>query len=142
MSGDSDGPISNLSLPSVLGESLLLRESPRRSRIVEIADRRRKNPTPAEDALRRILNRLNGGVLKGKFRREYAISGRWIVDFYFPEKRLAIEVDGSVHLTEEQQSRDRLKNADCVRFDITMLRVTNREVFGDRKALIEKLRVG
>ena len=88
------------------------------------------------------MNRLNDGVLRGRFRREHVISGKWIVDFYFPEIRLAIEVDGSVHLTKEQSDRDRLKDSDCARFDISMLRITNREVFGDRKALIEKLRDG
>ena len=135
-------PMSGLSLPGVVSESTFLAGSPGRSRILEIADRLRKNPTPAEDELRRILNRLNGGVLRGRFKREHAISGRWIVDFYFPEIRPAIEVDGSVHLTEDQSKRDRLKDADCARFDITVLRVANCEVYGDRRALIEKLRAG
>ena len=135
-------PMSGLSLPGVVSESTFLAGSPGRSRILEIADRLRKNPTPAEDELRRILNRLNGGVLRGRFKREHAISGRWIVDFYFPEIRLAIEVDGSVHLTEDQSKRDRLKDADCARFDITVFRVANCEVYGDRRALIEKLRAG
>ena len=63
-----------------------------------ICDRhRRADPTRAEAELQRILNSLNGGVLRGKFKREHVVSGKWIVDFFFPEVRLAIEVDGSVH---------------------------------------------
>lgn len=80
--------------------------------------------------------------MRGRFKREHVISGRWIVDFFFPEIRLAIEVDGSIHLTDDQIERDRLKEADCSRLDITMLRLTNREIYGDRGALIRKLRAG
>ena len=68
------------------------------------------------------------------------MSGKWIVDFFFPEIRLAIEVDGSVHLRRDQQKRDRLKDADCARFDVTVLRLRNHEVFGSRERLIRKLR--
>ncbi len=135
-------PVSSLRLPGVIGEPSYFSESTKRSKVLEFADRRRKNPTPAEKELRRILNQLNSGILRGRFKREYAISGKWIVDFWIPEIRLAIEVDGSVHLTEDQIKRDKLKDADCARFDITVLRITNREIYGDRKALINKLRAG
>lgn len=36
--------------------------------------------------------------------------------------------------------RDALKTADCERAGITLLRLTNEEVFGERASLIEKLR--
>ena len=133
---------SGVSIPRVLGEPPLTTEYPRRCRIREFADRNRKNPTLAEAEFKRILEQLKGGVLRGKFKLQHAISGKWIVDFFFPEIRLAIEVDGSIHRTDEQRKRDRLKDADCARFDITVLRITNREIYGDREALIEKLRIG
>lgn len=133
---------SDVTIPRVVGEHPLTTEYPVRSRIREFADSNRKNPTPAERELRRILDQLNGGVLRGKYKCQHAISGKWIVDFFFPEIRLAIEVDGSIHLTEEQREQDRLKEADCARFDITMLRIGNREVYRDRESLIEKLRSG
>jgi very-short-patch-repair endonuclease len=126
----------------VIGEPSFFNERWKRSKILEFADYRRANPTPAETELSRILNALNDGVLRRKFVREHVISGRWIVDFYFPEIRLAIEVDGSIHLTRHQLRKDKLKDADCAKFDITVLRVTNSEVFGRREPLIEKLRFG
>ncbi|MDE0059297.1 MAG: DUF559 domain-containing protein [Defluviicoccus sp.] len=138
----STTPISGLSIPRIVGEPPIFSQTPQRSNIRKFAYRRQESPTPAEAELRRLSNRLNGGILSGRFKREHVISGRWIVDFFFPEIRLAIEVDGSIHLTDDQIERDRLKEADCSRLDITMLRLTNREIYGDRGALIRKLRGG
>ncbi|MHA1545598.1 MAG: endonuclease domain-containing protein [Alphaproteobacteria bacterium] len=126
----------------VIGESSFFTESWKRSKILDFADYRRENPTRAEAELRIILNQLGDGILRGKIKCEYVVSGKWIVDFYFPEPRLAIEVDGSIHLTGHQLKRDRLKDADCATFDITVLRITNAEVFGDREKLIKILRAG
>lgn len=126
----------------VLGEPAFFNESWKRSKILEFADYRRANPTPAEAELSRILNALNDGVLRQKFVREHVISGQWIVDFFFSDIRLAVEVDGSIHLTGHQLRRDKLKDADCAKFDITILRITNSEVFGCREKLISKLRSG
>ncbi|SEG10340.1 Very-short-patch-repair endonuclease [Thalassococcus halodurans] len=125
-----------------LGEPAFFNDGRKRSKILEFADYRRANPTPAEAELSRILNALNDGVLRQKFVREHVISGQWIVDFFFSEIRLAVEVDGSIHLTGHQLHRDKLKDADCAKFDITILRITNSEVFGCREKLISKLRSG
>lgn len=133
-------PWSGVGYPTVVGEAQFSAGARPRSHIHWFADRRRRNPTPAERALGEVLNHLNNGVLRGRFRREHAVSGKWIVDFFFPEIRLAIEVDGSVHLRRDQQKRDRLKDADCARFDVTVLRLRNHEVFGSRERLIRKLR--
>ena len=135
-------PIAGVSIPRVMDEPTFFTESLKQSKVQEFVDRRRNNPTPSESELERILNQLNGGVLRGKFEREHVISGKWIVNFFFPEIRLAIEVDGSIHLTNDQRRRDKLKNADCARFDITVLRIANREIHGNRTALVEKLRTG
>jgi len=88
------------------------------------------------------LSTVNGGALKGRFVREHVVSGKWIVDFFVPEVRLAIEVDGSIHRQDSQRKRDHWKDEDCARFDITIVRVTNSEVFGDRDFLLQKLRQG
>ena len=129
-------------VPRVVGEPPPFAESPKRSYILENADENRNNPTHAEKKLREIFDELEGGVLRGKFECQYAISGKWIVDFFFPKIRLAIEVDGSIHQTAQQKKRDRQKDEDCARFDITMLRINNREIYGDECKLIEKLRLG
>jgi len=97
---------------------------------------------PAEVRLWKILATVNGGVLWGRFECQHVISGKWIVDFFFPEVRLAIEVDGLSHLKNERVMKDRQKELDCERFDITLVRVQNRDVFGDTETLLEKLRAG
>ena len=101
---------------------------------------RREAPTRAERALEAILNGLGGGALEGRFRREWVCGGRWIVDFYFPEVRLGIEVDGGYHRSRPRRSRDLLKESDLAAAGVTLLRVTNEEVFGDRGRLLAKLR--
>ena len=62
------------------------------------------------------------------------------MDFFFPEVRLAIEIDGGHHGRGQQAERDRNKERDCRRFDITLVRFTNAEVFGNPAAVVEKLR--
>jgi len=104
-----------------------------------IADARREHPTRAERALAAILNGLDGGALEGAFRRE-CVCGRWIVDFYFPAVRLAIEVDGGYHRSTAQRSRDLFKAAELEAAGVTLLRLTNEEVLGERGRLVAKLR--
>ena len=129
-------------VPHVVGEHRWNPIHYPKSRIREYADQNRRNPTPAELELEKILNDLNGGALKNRFTTQHVISGDWIVDFFVPENRLAIEVDGSIHQTDAQKQKDQKKEEDCCRFDITLLRITNEEIFGDGQYLIRKLRVG
>lgn len=124
----------------VIGEQKYQDHTFERSHIEKYAEFNRANPTPAEREFIRFLNQLNNGALRGKFIREHIISGKWIVDFYFSEIRLAIEIDGSIHLTRMQKQKDTMKDADAARFDITVLRLTNGEVAGDKVRLAQKLR--
>jgi very-short-patch-repair endonuclease len=105
-----------------------------------VADERREHPTRAERALAAILGELNDGALDGRFRREWVCGGRWIVDFYFPEVRLAIEVDGGYHRSTAQKGRDHFKEGGLAAAGVTLLRLTNGEVCGDRERLLGKLR--
>lgn len=54
----------------------------------------RNNATPQEIIM---WSRLKGNQLGHKFRRQHGI-GKYIVDFYCPEKKLIIELDGSQHI--------------------------------------------
>ena len=68
---------------------------PRSHQIVKTAARElRKQPTKSERLLWGVLR--NRGLASRKFRRQHPI-GRFVLDFYCPEERLAIEVDGSIH---------------------------------------------
>ena len=61
-------------------------------------DRRnlRNSLTPAEATL---WKSLKSGQLAGrKFRRQHSV-GAYILDFYCPEERIAVELDGASHYT-------------------------------------------
>jgi very-short-patch-repair endonuclease len=121
-------------------DRLRRRSAPRDGAALEdIALARREAPTRAERALEAILNGLAGGALAGEFRREW-ICGEWILDFYFPRVRLAIEVDGGYHRATLQRSRDLHKAAALAAAGVTLVRLKNEEVFGDRERLVAKLR--
>lgn len=126
----------------VLGDAPLVFEPvKRRNKSQENARKRKARPTPAERELENILNALNDGVLRGRFFREWAFADRWILDFFFHEIRLGIEVDGSIHALPSQKQRDREKEKTCDEWSITLIRIANREVFGNRDELLQKLRV-
>ncbi len=129
--------------PRVYGEPSGNYGSYTKSYISRNAKKNRKTQTPAERRLRSILANLNNGCLRGRYKTQHVISGSWIVDFFFPDIRLAIEVDGSIHNTPAQILKDQQKDLDCKeKYDITMLRIKNAEVFGNRSILIDKLRNG
>ena len=60
--------------------------------------------TPAET---KLWERLRAGRLEGYHFRRQQIIDRFIVDFYCHRADLIVEVDGSVHLTQEAYDRDR-----------------------------------
>jgi very-short-patch-repair endonuclease len=100
----------------------------------------RNNATEAEKIL---WQQLKGRRLLGfKFRRQHGVL-KYIVDFYCPEKRLAVEVDGATHSTDEQLSKDKKRQAELEQLGIRFVRVTNDDVFsnldGVRELIAEEL---
>ncbi len=53
-----------------------------------------------------IWNIVRNSKLGVRFRRQVSI-GSYIVDFYCPEKKLIIEIDGSQHLDNKQYDKER-----------------------------------
>jgi len=94
----------------------------------------REAPTSAEAILWRGLRRRF--VLGLRFRRQHVIAG-YIVDFYCPSLRLAIEVDGGVH--EAQRERDSRRTADLARLGTTILRVSNSRVHADLAGVLAQV---
>jgi very-short-patch-repair endonuclease len=96
----------------------------------------RKNPTPAEKALWLVLrNRAVNGL---RFRRQHALDGL-VLDFYCPEVRLCVELDGGVHDTPEQQERDAARTAHLQARDIRVLRFRNDEVLTDMRSVLTRI---
>jgi len=86
----------------------------------------RKSQTEAE---RILWQRLRGKRFLGlKFFRQYSI-GFYILDFYCPHRRLAIELDGSQHQHESAAQYDAERTSYLNALRVTVLRFWNNEVF-------------
>lgn len=97
----------------------------------------RNNMTAAEAALWSILKCNHLGEIK--FRRQHSI-GNYILDFYCPRLKLAIELDGNVHNSLESSDYDYrrdmwLSSNAC----ITVLRFENRIVFEKPNEIIDAI---
>ncbi len=96
----------------------------------------RNNMTEAEKILWEKLR--DRSVFKARFRRQHPI-GIFIVDFYCHEYKLAIELDGEIHLKNEVIEYDDGRGHDIENFGIKILRFTNNEVFTDLKKVMEEI---
>ncbi len=96
----------------------------------------RKNMTDAE---RRLWTRLRGKQLKDlQFYRQKPI-GDYIVDFYCPKAKLAIELDGGQHYTEEGKEKDRVRDEYLFGVGVQVLRFSDREVLTQTDGVLEKI---
>jgi very-short-patch-repair endonuclease len=73
-----------------------------------------------------------------KFRRQHSV-GRYIVDFYCPSERLAIELDGDSHFTDEAREYDRERTAFLNSLNIRVLRFHNTDVYENLDAVCERI---
>ena len=97
----------------------------------------RKNQTDAEKVLWR---HLRGQQLDGfRFFRQYSV-GPYILDFYCPQIRLAVELDGGQHAESDIIAYDKERTQYLKSFDIKMLRFWNNEMLGNTDAVLEKIR--
>lgn len=76
-----------------------------------------------------LWSRLKGKQLAGyKFRRQYSVE-KFVVDFYCPALKLAIELDGDSHCTEDARISDRERQMIVEGFGIQFLRLTIKEIY-------------
>lgn len=86
----------------------------------------RKTLTPAEASLWSLLkNRQAFGL---KFRRQTSIEN-YIVDFYCPQYKIVIELDGEPHFTQEQADKDQKRDKRLKELGHFVLRYENQVVF-------------
>lgn len=93
----------------------------------------------AGQKLENILLSLNKGVLRGKFKTKWYISGR-LFDFFFPEIRLAILLDGSKEKSVYSRLQKVILENFCEDERVTLLYIKEEEIEFDKAKLIEKLR--
>ncbi|MCK4333671.1 endonuclease domain-containing protein [candidate division WOR-3 bacterium] len=96
----------------------------------------RSSQTPAELKLWTCLR--NKQLFGFKFRRQHPI-GKFIVDFYCHEAKLAIELDGGGH-TEPAQAKYDNERTDSLEVEgIRILRFWNTDVLGNLEGVIETI---
>ncbi len=96
----------------------------------------KRNMTSAEKLLWDQLK--NRTFFKVKFRRQHPVD-IFIADFYCHELKLAIEIDGEIHLKSEVLDYDLGRTSDFEKFGIKILRFTNNEVINDIETVKNKI---
>ena len=92
----------------------------------------RNHSTSAEATLWKMLK---GKQIAGlKFRRQHSV-GPYILDFYCPQIKLAIELDGEVHNRQQDYDEQRSYFLNRVE-DIEVLRFENRTAFENSEQII------
>ena len=101
-------------------------------RVLALCREMRQNPTTGEAMLWRLLRNRR---LELKFRRQHPL-GRYILDFYCHEARLAIEVDGGGHAEPDQQRQDAQRDEALRSMGIRVLRFWNRDVLTNTEGVL------
>ncbi|MEX2158508.1 MAG: DUF559 domain-containing protein [Dehalococcoidia bacterium] len=116
-----------------MNEELRVPRSLRQSLTHAARDLRRRQ-TKTEEALWHALRKRNLGGRK--FKRQHRI-GRYIVDFYCPQERLIIEIDGPIHI--KQRASDRERQGILESGGYRVLRVTTGQVESNIDGVVEEI---
>lgn len=95
----------------------------------------RKEQTSEEKILWQAVRNRKLGF---KFRRQYSVGG-YILDFYCPEIKLAIELDGSQHFEKENLLYDQDRTNFLQILGCTILRFKNKEINENLKEVLSKI---
>lgn len=83
---------------------------------------------------------LKNKQLEGRrFRRQFSV-GNYIIDFYCPAEKLAVELDGAGHFTPEGQEYDEERTRFLNGQGIRVIRFENKVVFEDTEGVLEGIR--
>ena len=75
-----------------------------------------------------------------KFRRQHSI-GNYIVDFYCPAEKLAVELDGATHYNEDAYASDQRRTAYLNDLGIKVIRFENCEVYDNMPEVLERIKM-
>ena len=94
----------------------------------------RKSLTPAEAFF--WLHLKNKQLDGRRFRRQFSLDD-YILDFYCPSEKLAIELDGATHFTHRGAEKDKVRDSFLEANGIAVIRIENRDVFENTVHVIE-----
>jgi len=90
---------------------------------------------------RRLWYRLRSGQIDGhRFRRQYP-AGPYVLDFYCPKLRLAVELDGGQHNFAAAIGRDQRRDAWLASRGVVVLRFWNSDVIENMTGVLEKIAI-
>ena len=110
----------------------------RKNRPEELTERRslRTNGTKEEAMMWKVLkNRQVSGV---RFRRQFSV-GAYILDFYCPELKLCIELDGAGHYNSEGLQHDYVRDKYLSELGIRVLRFENLAVLKMQPVMLAEI---
>lgn len=76
--------------------------------------------------------------MKERFLRQYSVDN-YVIDFYCPKLKFAIEIDGDIHDLPEQKEKDKKRQNYLEKFKINFLRITNEELLSNPEKVFEKI---
>ena len=76
--------------------------------------------------------------MKERFLRQYSVDN-YIIDFYCPKLKIAIEIDGDVHEQEKQKKHDRVRQEYLEQIGIKFIRIKNDELFDNPNKAFERI---
>jgi very-short-patch-repair endonuclease len=97
----------------------------------------RNNCTTAEALL---WQHLKHSQLGKKIRRQHSV-GKYILDFYCATERVAIELDGAHHYTEQGIQYDAKRTAYLNCLNIKVIRFKNARVWEDLDGMLREIRI-
>jgi len=97
----------------------------------------RNSGTAAEAMLWKHLQRRQ--ILGKKFRRQEGI-GPYIVDFYCPECRVIVELDGAPHFEADEQEYDAERTNYLEELGMKVIRFENRTLYEDTERVLETIK--
>ncbi len=100
-----------------------------------LAKRLRRSMTLPEVLLWRELRKRPAGL---KFRRQHP-AGRYVLDFFCAERRLAVEIDGEAHSRGDVPARDAERDAWLATQGVRTCRVAARDVLADLEDVVRHI---
>lgn len=97
----------------------------------------RNHMTAAEVALWMMIK--DRQLVGERFRRQFSI-GHYIVDFYCPKHKLAVELDGAGHFTDEGRVYDAIRTEYLNSVGVRVIRFENLEVFNYPGQVLEEIK--
>ena len=104
---------------------------------ITFARKLRRDMSPPEVMVWVHLRARKDGIT---FRRQHPV-GSYVLDFYCPQARLAVEIDGEHHYYEEQQEKDAVRDAWLAAQGIQTLRIPGFEIMADPDEMAKQIRL-